>query len=216
MSSWDFKRESIANNADSSAGVKAGFQPYFEADNLASKRNVIATPKGWVRRQIKTTDGNVRILDEVLVAAHPADGYDYTSNNHLGNPDIAQLYLSATDSSSVANGSNVSVYVVFNEPVAHSGAAGSIRIAITNTAGGAALTGVAAADNSNTGIINANNTLVFNFTATPVGTYKIEAQTLVNATATATNLVSLNSGSESANLVITGPVSNTLGTFTVV
>jgi hypothetical protein len=72
MSTWDFRRESTAtkSGANNVAGILAGYQPFAEADNIASKRNVIATSKGWVRRQNKTdSDGNKRTMDEVLVAA---------------------------------------------------------------------------------------------------------------------------------------------------
>jgi hypothetical protein len=105
-----------------------------------------------------------------------------------------------------------------NEPVKHSGAAGSLQITVANTAGGNnALVATASAVNSNTGITNANNTLVFTLpvTAGDAGSYKIQAQSVINATATAANLVSLNTGSESANLVITGAVSNTVGTIVI-
>ena len=52
-------------------------------------------------------------------------------------------------------------------------------------------------------------------TAGDAGSYKIQAQSVINATAAAANLVSLNAGSESANLVITGAVSNTVGTIVI-
>jgi hypothetical protein len=221
MSSWDFRKEGThpVAGANTVAGLKAGYQPYFEANNLASKRNVIATNKGWIRRQIKRTDGNApRLVDEVLVAAHPgsgdAGGY---ANSYLGFPDIAQIY---TDATSYSFGDTTYVYVVFNEPIWHRAPAGNLRITIANTAGGNSnFKAVATAVNSNTGIVNANNTLVFSFastTAGDVGTYKINAQSIINATSTVANLVSLNTGNEAANLVITGAVSNTLGTFTIV
>jgi hypothetical protein len=54
MSNWGFSREStqVASGANTVAGIKAGYQPFAQADTLASKRNVIATSKGWVRRQM--------------------------------------------------------------------------------------------------------------------------------------------------------------------
>jgi hypothetical protein len=136
----------------------------------------------------------------------------------LGFPDIAQVYLNSTSISAAYGGENVSVYVVMNEPVKHSGAAGSLQITVANTAGGnSSLVATATAVNSNTGITNANNTLVFTLpvTAGDAGSYKIQAQSVINATAAAANLVSLNAGSESANLVITGAVSNTVGTIVI-
>ena len=223
MSTWRFDKESNTDyqGANTVAGQLAGHQPHFQADTLSSKRNVIATEKGWIRRTHKNTDGNQRQIDEVLVAAHPGSAGatgGYSGIAYLGFPDIAQVYLNSTSISAAYVGENVSVYVVMNEPVKHSGAAGSLQITVANTAGGnSSLVATATAINSNTGITNANNTLVFTLpvTAGDAGSYKIQAQSVINATATAANLVSLNTGSESANLVITGAVSNTVGTIVI-
>ena len=223
MSTWRFDKESNTDyqGANTVAGQLAGHQPHFQADTLSSKRNVIATEKGWIRRTHKNTDGNQRQIDEVIVAAHPGSAGatgGYSGIAYLGFPDIAQVYLDSTSISAAYGGENVSVYVVMNEPVKHSGAAGSLQITVANTAGGnSSLVATATAVNSITGITNANNTLVFTLpvTAGDAGSYKIQAQTVINATATAANLVSLNAGSESANLVITGAVSNTVGTIVI-
>ena len=223
MSTWRFDKESNTDyqGANTVAGQLAGHQPHFQADTLSSKRNVIATEKGWIRRTHKNTDGNQRQIDEVIVAAHPGSAGatgGYSGIAYLGFPDIAQVYLDSTSISAAYAGENVSVYVVMNEPVKHSGAAGSLQITVANTAGGnSSLVATATAVNSNTGITNANNTLVFTLpvTAGDAGSYKIQAQSVINATATAANLVSLNAGSESANLVITGAVSNTVGTIVI-
>ena len=215
MPSWKFTRESQeeASGTVAGAGMKSGNQPFSSAHHLASKRNIIATDAGWVRRQIKQTDGNApRILDEILVAAHPGDGFSYAANTHLGNPDIAQIYIA---NSSPAVGDTVTVGVVFNEPVKHSGAAGALKLIVANTAAGQTLQANAVASNSNTGIINANNTLVFTFNTGTAGSYKIQAQTIANNTTAAANVVTLNAGSLSANLVVTGAVSNTVGTIVV-
>jgi hypothetical protein len=226
MSNWDFRAEKNQNNVGNTTtnptgGLKAGFQPFAEADTLKSKRNVIATDKGWVRRQIKNTGNGPRIIDEVLVAANPGVAGGYAGAAYLGFPDIAQIYLTdnsniALTSHTLANNTSYRVHVVFNEPVKHSGLAGVMKLSIANTAAGNnSLIATAAAVNSNTGIVNANNTLVFAFTSGPAGSYKIQAQTIANNTSTAANLVSLNTGSESANLVITGAVSNTVGTIII-
>ena len=223
MSTWRFDKESNTDyqGANTVACQLAGHQPHFQADTLSSKRNVIATDKGWIRRTHKNTDGNQRQIDEVLVAAHPGSAGatgGYSGIAYLGFPDIAQVYLNSTSISAAYGGENVSVYVVMNEPVKHSGAAGSLQITVANTAGGnSSLVATATAVNSNTGITNANNTLVFTLpvTAGDAGSYKIQAQSVINATAAAANLVSLNAGSESANLVITGAVSNTVGTIVI-
>ena len=223
MSTWRFDKESNTDyqGANTVAGQLAGHQPHFQADTLSSKRNVIATEKGWIRRTHKNTDGNQRQIDEVLVAAHPGSAGatgGYSGIAYLGFPDIAQVYLNSTSISAAYGGENVSVYVVMNQPVKHSGAAGNLQITVANTAGGnSSLVATATAVNSNTGITNANNTLVFTLpvTAGDAGSYKIQAQSVINATAAAANLVSLNAGSESANLVITGAVSNTVGTIVI-
>jgi len=218
MSSWGFDAEGtqVAAGANTVAGLKAGYQPYEKADVLSSKRNVIATNKGWIRRTIKTNEGGpVRIIDEPLVPANPGTADGYANTAYLGFADIAQIYMTST---TVAPGAT-SVYVVFNEPVKHEGDAGDLILHLANTvSGNTEKRLVATADNSNTGIINANNTLKFNvtFVAGDAGSYKVLAasNTIINATATAANLVSLNTYT-SANLVVTGAVSNTLGTITV-
>ena len=232
MSDWDFRKESNeahAGDVGSVASFKAGMQPCHEADVKASKRNVIATDKGWVRRTIKnngTDTLGVRIHDEVLVAAG-----DKTTAADLGFPNISEIWLSANSSTAVKSGAVCNVYVVFNEPIKPSGLAGALKMAaFSNTAGGkndvvanaAFGTGIKSMSGSNTGITHANNTLVFSFTpagnGSDAGDYKlpIGAGAILNATSVATNVVSLNSGSRVANDFVTGAVANTLGTFTIV
>jgi hypothetical protein len=232
MSSWDFRKEGTnpSSGTDAVAGLKAGYQPYAEADHLQSKRNVIATNIGWVRRQNKTTDGNARTIDEPLVPAVPGSGNGnstgYANSTYLGFPDVAQFYLAnstvdyftSSQLSAITSNTTTKVHVVFNEPIAHGASAGSVKVlleAVSGKATNAGYTANGTATATNSDIINANNTLVFTFTDLIDGVYKIPAQTLVNATATALDIYSLNVGGESANLVITGAVSNTLGQFTV-
>lgn len=219
MPSWGFDAENtqVSAGANTVAGIKAGYQPFENANVLSSKRNVIATNRGWMRRTIKNNrqGGGTRIIDEPLVAANPGTADGYANTAYLGFADIAQIYMANT---TVAPGAT-SVYVVFNEPVKHEGLAGDLILHLANTAtGNAEKRLVATADNSNTGIINANNTLKFNvtFVAGDAGSYKVLAasNTIINATPTAANLVSLNTFT-SANLVVTGAVSNTMGTITV-
>jgi len=227
MSNWDFRAEKNQDNAGDSAtgGLKAGFQPFSEADSIKSKRNVIATEKGWVRRTHKKNSGSstTRQIDEVLVAANPGipgvtDGY--AAANYLGFPDIAQIYMQNSISDSVttiaaldgAGGSEHQICVVFNEPVKFNSAV-TAKVVLANTAGGnnsiAAVT--TSAVNSNTNIINANNTLVFRFTPTAgdAGTYKIAAATtgIANGSTGTLALVGITSG-EAANNTVTGAVSN--------
>ena len=219
MPSWGFDHEKsqVHAGANTVAGLKAGFQPYENANVLSSKRNVIATNKGWMRRTIKNNrqGGGTRIIDEPLVPANPgiADGYANTA--HLGFADIAQIYM---DDTSVSPGA-AEINVVFNEPVSYTGAGGQLRLTLANTASGNnKKIALATRSNSNTGIINANNTVKFavTFVAGDAGSYKVLAasNTIVNATSTVANLNSLNT-LVSANLVVTGAVSNTLGTITV-
>ena len=230
MPSWGFDHEKsqVHAGANTVAGLKAGFQPYENANVLSSKRNVIATNKGWMRRTIKNNrqGGGTRIIDEPLVPANPgiADGYANTA--HLGFADVSQIYM---DSTSVSPGAT-DIFVVFNEPVKYEGGEGAqLRLTLANTASGNnKKLALATRNNSNTGIINANNTLKFTvtFVAGDAGSYKVLAasNTIVNASAhptngyalspQAANLVSHNTF-VSANLVVTGAVSNTLGTITV-
>ena len=231
MSSWDFRKEGTnpSSGTDAAAGLTAGYQPYAEADHLQSKRNVIATNIGWVRRQNKTTDGNARTIDEPLVPAVPGSGNGnstgYANSTYLGFPDIAQVYLAnstvdyfaSSQLSGITSNTTTNVYVVFNEPVAHAGGAGGLKLDLTTVSGGKPAPGIVNATSTavSTDIINANNTVVFSFVDLPNGVYKVGAQAVTNATSTAVDLYSLNTGGESANLVITGAVSNTLGQFTV-
>jgi len=227
MSNWDFRPEKNQNNAGSTTtnptgGLKAGFQPFSEADSLKSKRNVIATDKGWVRRTNGSGGRAGRQIDEVLVAAGNKDGAGL-----MGFPDIAQIYMQNSSSDSVttiaaldgAGGSEHQICVVYNEPIKFNSAV-SAKIVLANTAGGnnglIALT--TSAVNSTTNIINANNTLVFRFTPTAgdAGTYKIAASAtgVTNAVSGAIALVGVEADLEAANNTITGAVSNNF-TFTI-
>lgn len=223
MSTWDFNKESTDQASGNTvaypeAGLLSGKQPFFSADTLQSKRNVIATSAGWVRRTIKTTDGSStpRVFDEVLVAAHPGGSLNggYSNSEYLGFPDVAQAYIAnSTGGTTYGEGSKGRVYVVFNEPVYFSGLSSNLTLTVANTtASGNSTVALCLPLNSNTSIINANNTLVFEFTTPANGVYHVPSQTIG---ALAANLVSWNFGNESANLTITGAVSNTLGTFTV-
>ena len=98
MSTWNFKGESGSGleQGTVSNAKKIGNAPYPAADNLASKRNVILTGKGWVRRVNKQDNaGNRRVLEEIIVAANPGENANtgYASNTHAGSPDVQQMYL---------------------------------------------------------------------------------------------------------------------------
>lgn len=226
MSNWDFRAEKNQNNAGSTTtnptgGLKAGFQPFSEADTLKSKRNVIATNKGWVRRTHKKNSGSstTRQIDEILVAANPGTSTGYAGAGYLGFPDIAQVYMQNSSSDSVttiaaldgAGGSEHQVCVVFNEPVKFNSAV-TAKVVLFSADGNNGIEAVTtSAVNSNTNIINANNTLVFRFTPTAgdAGTYKIAAATtgIANGSTGSLALVGITSG-EAANNTITGAVSN--------
>lgn len=212
MSSWDFRKEGTANTAgtDPALSLKVGYQPFSEADTLASKRNVIATEKGWVRRTNGTGGRAGRQIDEVLVAAHPGVAGGYAGANYLGFPDIAQIYLGdETGSGGYANNVAMNLYVVFNEPVKFS--TGTSSLTLEATKGANTITFEA---NNALGITNANNTLVFEGTLgiDDSGVYTIGAQTITVASG---GLVSLNAGGESANLVITAAAANTISGSTI-
>jgi|APSaa5957512535_1039671.scaffolds.fasta_scaffold03967_5 hypothetical protein len=160
------------------------------------KRNVIATTQGYVRRhQFIDAHGGHRIKDEVLVA---------TSRLLTGTPYITHMYTSGA-ASNTAN-----VYVVFSEPVKHGTNPSDLTLVMTQGANTDTLT--ANSGNGLTDIINANNTLVFNATSIFSGRYKVLAQTIGN-TSNFANLVSYNSGANTANLIVTGAMSNALGFF---
>jgi hypothetical protein len=210
--------------ANTDATLRAGYRPY-NFDTKAKRRDVILTDKGWVRRtNHNSVHGGVRQKDEILVAAHPGGGSNsYASAAHAGGPDICDIFLgsnTATGNSNFVVGEDFEIKVVFNEPVAHVGAvAPRLKLVLANTvAGNNALTANALADNSNTGIEGANNTIVFKCKPTQgedQGTYKIGSQTIVKLGSGTANLASLNSNRITANLVINAAVSNSLASFTI-
>ena len=105
----------------------------------------------------------------------------------------------------------VDTYVAFNEPISSKSDA---KIVVANTASGNNMIAFA-----NTTVEVANNSLRFRWQPKVLGTYKVQAQSLANATGTALNIRSLNSGNEVATKVITGGasgVANTAGTFVIV
>ena len=216
MSSWGFNRESTQNasGANTVAGIKAGYQPFASADTVASKRNVVATSKGWVRRQNKTdTHGNVRTIDEVLVAAHPGSGLAYNSNTYLGQADIAQIYVKLNANNTLSANVSANLYVVFNSPIRVKPSSNAMSITIANTAGGAGANAVFTAQTASN-LIGANNTLVFAMPALQGGTGSAAATYQVNAQSIAVTGNPIYNPEQtvthSANLTITGAVANNL------
>lgn len=223
MPVWGFQREStqVASGANTEAAVRKGFQaPYvagFGGDELAEKRNVIATNAGWVRRVWKTdVHGSVRMQEQVLVAANPAvPNKDYTSNTYLGNPDIAQIYVKLNANGYIsANATGANLYVVFNTPMHFKASGNLVSIKIANTAGGNHAVAYFANTAAQNRIVNANNTLVFRLpklqggTGNAAATYHINAQSF---TVTGNPLYNPDDGTTvAANTVITGAVANNL------
>ena len=216
MSSWGFGREStqVAAGANTVAGIKKGFQPFVEAGNEASKRNVIITNKGWVRREHRGS----RQIEEVIVAANPGvQNKDYSSNTYTGNPDISQIYVKLNANGYIgANTTGANLHVVFNAPIHHKASGNLCTIVVSNTVGGNIGNTLFANTAAQSRIINANNTLVFRMpklqggTGNAKATYKIQAQS-IRVHQGGNPLYNPDDGTtKAANLVITGAVSNNL------
>ena len=235
MALWGFSRESnqVASGSNTIAGIVKGYRPLPQSGGIghsydiatgdhANKRNVIATSKGWVRRINKRdTHGNNRQFDEVLVAASPGGGFDYTANTYLGNPDICEIYVKLNANNVISANVSANLYVVFNMPVHLRASSNALTINISNTSGGnhgvARITASAAA-RANV----ANNVMVFTMpklqgrTGSLKATYHINAQS-IGVTGGGNPLYNPEAGSNptkhAANLVITGAVANNLGRF---
>tara|TARA_R100000353_G_scaffold58555_1_gene46228 strand:- start:1713 stop:2426 length:714 start_codon:yes stop_codon:yes gene_type:complete len=227
MPSWGFGPEKNNSNdsSNATAGIKAGNQAFVH-DQKKEKRNVIATNKGWVRREHRLMNGGTassvtRQIDEVLVAAGNKDG---APSSNLGFPDIAQIYFANSTNDDVTSitpetgggGAEHQVRVVFNEPIKYNEAAGSKvgKVVLSRVTGSGNSTITATASSvarTNTNITGANNTMIFRFTPTSgdAGTYKVAAATagIANGVSGTLTIKSLNS-SEAANVTITGAVSN--------
>ena len=197
MSSWGFDKEGTQNagGANTEDFLVRGFQPFEQADSIASKRNVIGTDLGWVRRTNYTdTHGNARkrcSKDQCIVRLN--------ANN-------------VVSANTTAN-----VYVVFNQPVQVKPSSNVMSIAVANTVGGNNINAYLLAQGpaGNTGI-DANNTLIFTTPAiqggsgSAKGTYKVQAQAITVAGG-GNPIYNPEIGvSASANLTIVGAVSNNM------
>jgi hypothetical protein len=221
MSGWGFRPESgqINAGANTVAGFRAGYQPvvaFTGGGGMASKRNVIATNKGWVRREYVGT----RKKEEIIVAANPGDtgGKDYTSNTYLNSPDVSQMYVKLNANGYIgANVASANLYVVFNTPIHHKASGNLCTIVATNTIGGNIGNTLFANTATQVRIINANNTLVFRMpplrggSGSVAATYKIAAQT-IRVHGSGNPLYNPDDGTAmpAANLIITGAVANNL------
>lgn len=219
MPGWGFRPESgqTASGANTIAARAKGFQPYYAFDGgggMASKRNVIATNKGWVRREYVGT----RLKEEVIVAANPGvQNKDYSSNTYTGNPDISQIFVKLNANGYIgANTTGANLHVVFNAPIHHKASGNLCTVVVSNTVGGNIGNTLFANTAAQGRIINANNTLVFRMpklqggTGNAKATYKIQAQS-IRVHQGGNPLYNPDDGTtQAANLVITGAVSNNL------
>jgi len=227
MALWGFSREStqVASGANTEASIRKGFRPLPQATGSeepdvggniqnANKRNVIATTVGWVRRANRVdTHGNVRQVDETLVAAAPGSGLYYTSNTYLGRPDIVEIFVKTNANNVISANVSANLYVVFNMPVHLRASSNALSINISNTAGGNhAVARIAASAAARANV--ANNVMVFTMpklqgrTGSLKATYHINAQSI---TVTGNPLYNPEQGTtHAANLVITGAVANGL------
>jgi hypothetical protein len=227
MALWGFSREStqVASGANTEASIRKGYRPLPQATGSeepdvggniqnANKRNVIATTVGWVRRANRVdTHGNVRQVDETLVAAAPGSGLYYTSNTYLGRPDIVEIFVKTNANNVISANVSANLYVVFNMPVHLRASSNALSISIANTAGGnhgIARIAASAAARANV----ANNVMIFTMpklqgrTGSLKATYHINAQSI---TVTGNPLYNPEqSTTHAANLVITGAVANGL------
>ena len=114
MPGWGFKKEgtqSATGAASAEIAYKDGYQPSPAGQGfgqaMKEKRNVIATSKGWVRREVRGS----RIIDEVLVAA--GDKVALAGTEVLGFPDISQMYVKLNANGVIsANVATANLYVV--------------------------------------------------------------------------------------------------------
>ena len=222
MALWGFSREStqVASGANTEAAIRKGYRPLPPSsgigDDVANKRNVIATTKGWVRRVNRTSDSNNRQFDEVLVAAAPGGGFYYTSNTHLGGPDICEIFVKLNANGVISANVSSNLYVVFNMPVHLRASSNALAINLSNTAGGnSGISRIVASAAARANV--ANNVMVFTMPKLRGGvgsakaTYHVNAQSI---TVTGNPLYNPEIGiAASANLVITGAVANNLARF---
>jgi len=161
--------------------------------NREDKRNVVATKAGYVR--LKKVTGTP---DETLIAAN---------NLHLkvGTTKVSDVWHSV---STIKKNNPVKTTLSFDHPIQNLG--GSVKIAVANTISGGAVTAEAPALT-----VASGNQLEFTWTPTVAGTYKVQAQTASNGSATAVS-VRTNDGANSAlSIIVSGAASNTAGTVVV-
>jgi len=227
MALWGFSRESgqVASGANTVAGILKGYRPLPQSSGSeepdvggnmqnANKRNVIATTAGWVRRANRTdTHGNIRQVDEILVAANPGSGFSYTSNTYLGRPDIVEIYVKLNANNVISANVSANLYVVFNMPVHLRASSNALTINIANTvAGNHGVARIVASAAARANV--ANNVMVFTMPKLRGGTGSVKATYHINAQSilvTGNPLYNPEQGTtHAANLVITGATANAL------
>ena len=131
MSLWKFQKSALpsVSGANTKAGLLTGGTPFTKSKSFGmrpnhqhyiTKRNLILTPSGWIRRIIKkNVHGVVRVMDEHMVEANPGYGLTYASNTHMRYPSISEIYVSAnsTGGSALQRSATANVYVVFNQAI---------------------------------------------------------------------------------------------------
>lgn len=161
------------------------------------KRNVVRTPQGWVRISKRNGSPNELLVAVANVAAMPTSTIKQMW--HTGSTG-----LTATSPVNTA----ITTIVTFDQPIQSLG--GGYKITVANTAGGSAKTGTSPST------IYEGNKIKFTWTPTVAGTYKIQAQTIANSSASAVSLRSTTgNGNTAVSLVISGTVSNTASTIVV-
>ena len=180
---------------------KSGKRPTWL--NQTQKRNVVATDSGWIRKVNKGSTSK----EEILVAIG-----ELGDSESMGSPSVSELYVAnTTGGSTIGVDQTGYLYAVYDEPVTFADGSPQATITLANTISG--VSGIVAIMNDDKStIINANNTVRYEFVANTAGTYKIEAQTIANSA----NVYSLNVSNETADMTISAEVSNSLSTFIVV
>ena len=186
---------------------KAGKRPtYIAADKT---KNVIATEKGWETRTHYTDNtGTLRTKGSVAVVIT-----GLASEVTMGNPDIVELYVSnTTNGTTLKAGQTGYVNVVYTEALSIGAGATAMTLTIKNQTANTTVTATSSTDKAD--ILNANNTISFEFTAN-AGVHLVEAQTLGGNTSTINVYSVLGGTTEKANTAISSAVSTKYGSFTV-
>ena len=158
------------------------------------KRNVVRTPQGWIR--ISKRDGAPN--EPLVLVANTAS---------LGVATVQDMWHSEASSTV---GTQITTTINFNQPIQNLG--GSLKINVANTISGSVKVGTAPAN-----IVYEGNKIQFTWTPTVAGTYKVQAQTAANGSATAVSLrTTTGNGNTAVSLVIGGTASNNAGTVVIV